>query len=219
MTQQCAFPVRTVPSHPAALAQQAAPGTLERFGTADPGRAGIEAFIAQAFLATYGAHISHFCDVLVGCRGPDGAWIAALGYSLAQDAPLFLEHYLDAPVEVAIGQCVGQPVARAGIVEVGNLAPLHPGAARALIVSTTELLYGMGLELVTFTATASLLNSFGRLHLQPRLLAPADPARVPGAGRQWGSYYATQPHVMFGDIRYGHEKLARLLSRSTRPAQ
>jgi hypothetical protein len=64
-----------------------------------------------------------------------------------------------------------------------------------------------------FTATASLLNSFGRLRLQPSALAPADPSRLPDAGQQWGSYYDTQPQVMFGDIRYGYEKLARLAAR------
>ena len=213
MPQLLAPPANTAPC------RRAAPiGRFERFGVGDLGRGGIEAFIAHAFLDAYGARITHFCDFLVGCRGADGAWSAALGYSLAQDAPLFLEHYLDVPVDVAIGRQLGYPVARARIVEVGNLAALHAGAARALIASTTELLHGMGLHLVAFTATASLLNSFGRLSLRPQPLAPADPARLPGAGGQWGSYYATQPHVMFGDIRYGHEKLARLFSRQSRPA-
>jgi hypothetical protein len=213
MPQQLALPAA------AARPARACAGQLEHFAVGDAGRAGIEAFIARAFLANYGAHINHYCDVLIGCRGDDGAWSAALGYSLAQAGPLFLEHYLDCPLDVAIGQRLGQPVARDRIVEVGNLAALHPGAARALIVRTTDLLHGMGLHLVAFTATASLLNSFGRLSLRPQPLAPADPARLPGAGRQWGSYYATQPHVMFGDIRYGHEKLARLFARQSRPDQ
>jgi len=219
MPQLLALSAIAAPRRQAAPAAHACSGQLERFGVGDPGRDGIEAFIAATFRAAYGARISHFCDVLVGCRGADGAWAAALGYSLAQDAPLFLEHYLDVPIETAIGDRLGQPVARARIVEVGNLAALHPGAARALIVRTTGLLHGMGLHLVAFTATASLLNSFGRLSLRPHSLAPANPARLPGAGHAWGTYYATQPHVMFGDIRYGHEKLARLFARQSRPAQ
>jgi hypothetical protein len=193
-------------------------GRLEHFGPGHPGRADIEAFIADAFLKTYGARISHFCDTLIGCRDDAGAWTAALGYSLARDAPLFLEHYLDTMLEVEIGKRLGHAVARTQIVEVGNLAAIHAGAARGLIVRTTDLLYHMGLHLVAFTATASLLNSFGRLHLRPRLLGPADPGRLPGGGGQWGSYYDTRPQVMFGDIRYGHEKLARLFARQQRPA-
>lgn len=185
----------------------------------DPGRADIEAFIADTFLDTYGARLSHFSDTLIGCRDAGGRWSAALGYSLAAAGPTFLEQYLDAPLEVEIAARLGVPVPREHIVEVGNLAATHAGAARALIVRTTGLLYHLGLHMVAFTATPSLLNSFGRLHLQPQLLAPADPSRLHGAERQWGTYYDTQPQVMFGDIRYGYQKLARLYSRQRRTAE
>lgn len=193
--------------------------SLERFARGDAGRAEIEAFIAATFLKNYGARIAHFNDTLVGSRDPDGNWIAALGYSLAGVAPLFLEHYLDTPVEAEIGARLGHPVAREGVVEVGNLAALHAGAARALIVGTTTMLYELGLHYVTFTATTSLLNSFGRLQLRPQVLALADPARLPVDGGQWGRYYDTHPQVMFGDIQYGYSELARLAARLRRPAQ
>jgi hypothetical protein len=181
---------------------------VEYVRAGDPARAGLEAFIAQSFHASYGAVLSHFCDTLLGCRDAAGQWIAALGYSLGEQGPLFLEQYLDEPLEQAIGLRAGHPVARTEIVEVGNLAAAHPGAARALIVSMTRLLHAHGLHWVAFTATASLLNSFTRLRLQPGVLAEADPRRLPDAGRRWGSYYHSQPQVMFGDIRYGYAQLA-----------
>ncbi|VXB98244.1 thermostable hemolysin [Massilia sp. 9I] len=207
-------PMREAAPAPSCQARAA----LERFERGEPGRAGLEAFIAAAFLRNYGAHIEHFSDTLVGCRDADGAWKAALGYSLAGAAPLFLERYLDGPIEAAVGARLERPVARGDIVEVGNLAATHPGAARALIVGTTALLHELGLRIVAFTATTSLLNSFGRLHLRPQALAVADPARLPGGGSQWGSYYDTHPQVMFGDIHYGYTELARLASRHRRPA-
>lgn len=185
----------------------------------DPERAQLEAFIAAAFLQNHGAQIVHFSDTLVGCRDAEGAWTAALGFSLAGARPLFLEHYLDGPIEAEIGARLGRPVARTEIVEVGNLAALHPGAARALIVGTTSLLHGLGLRVVAFTATTSLLNSFSRLQLRPQVLACADPARLPDGGRQWGSYYDTHPQVMFGDIQYGYSELARLSARPRDPAE
>ncbi|MEX5746219.1 thermostable hemolysin [Massilia sp. X63] len=202
----------------AGMARQPRP-RLERFEPGDPGRAQLEAFIAAAFLKNYGARIAHFSDTLVGCRDADGSWTAALGYSLAGVHPLFLEHYLDGPIETEIGARIGRPVARDEIVEVGNLAATHPGAARALIVGTTSLLHELGLRIVAFTATTSLLNSFGRLQLRPQVLAGADPARLPDGGAQWGSYYDTHPQVMFGDIQYGYTELARLASRFHRPAE
>lgn len=181
---------------------------IETVCRGDSRRAGLEAFIAATFLATYGAHLRHFSDTLIGCRNDQGEWVAALGYTLAAFGPTFLEQYLDAPLEREIGARTGAPVERSDIVEVGNLAAAHAGAARALIVRTTHLLHGLGLRWVAFTATPSLLNSFSRLGLKPQALAPADPARLPDAGLHWGSYYDTHPHVMFGDIRYGHDQLS-----------
>jgi hypothetical protein len=195
---------------PAPVARAAARSSyeVEYVRAGDPARASLEAFIARSFQASYGADLSHFCDTLLGARDASGQWIAALGYSLGEDGALFLEQYLDEPLEQLIGNRAGRPVARAEIVEVGNLAAAHPGAARALIVSMTRLLHARGLHWVAFTATTSLLNSFTRLRLKPGVLAEADPRRLPDAGSRWGSYYNSQPQVMFGDIRYGYAQLA-----------
>jgi len=64
------------------------------------------------------------------------------------------------------------------------------------------------MQWVAFTATRGVLNSFIRLRLKPVVIAPAEPARLPDAGKSWGSYYATKPQVMFGDIRSGYAQLA-----------
>lgn len=181
---------------------------IEQFERGEDGRASLEAFISASFRASYGAEVKHFSDVLLGSRDAQGNWIAALGYSRARSGPLFLEQYLDLPLEAALAERLQHPVARGDIVEVGNLASTHPGAARALILRTTRLLYGLGLRWVAFTATPSLLNSFSRLRLQPQVLAPADPARLPDGGQSWGSYYQSQPKVMFGDIHYGYSQIA-----------
>ena len=191
------------PPRPAAAA-----AAVELVGADSAARASLEAFIAGAFRRAYGAELHHFCDTLLGCRDARGQWCAALGYTLAADGPLFLEQYLDTAIEAAIAQRTDHPVERAQIVEVGNLAARDPGAARALIVAMTRLLHGQGRHWVAFTATASLLNSFARLRLRPGVLAAADPRRLPDGGRHWGTYYHSQPQVMFGDIRYGHAQLS-----------
>ncbi len=205
------IPTATVPAPSAGASARATAPPLYQVTyvqRGEPARASLEAFIAHSFRASYGAELRHFCDVLIGCRDSSGQWMAALGYSLGASGPLFLEQYLDVPLEQAIGERAGHAVARSQIVEVGNLAAAHAGAARALIVSMTRLLHGHGLHWVAFTATASLLNSFTRLRLQPGVLAAADPRRLPDAGQCWGTYYHSQPQVMFGDIRYGYAQLA-----------
>jgi hypothetical protein len=91
---------------------------------------------------------------------------------------------------------------------VGNLAAVHAGAGRALIIHMTRFLHEQGYKWVTFTATRTLLNSFKRLGIKLFQLAEADPGRLEDGGKNWGTYYSTQPQVMFGDIASGYEKLA-----------
>lgn len=184
-------------------------GRLELVPPGHPARSSLEAFICAEFYRAYGARLHHFCHMLAGHRAADGAWVAALGYTLAADDRLFLEQYLDDPVELAIGAHSGHPVARAVVVEVGNLAARDAGAGRRLIVAMTHYLHRLGLEWVAFTATRGLLNSFARLRLAPSVLAVADPGRLAQGGSDWGSYYASRPQVMFGNIGFGHDHLAR----------
>lgn len=182
---------------------------LELVAPGHPERRALEAFIADEFARVHGARIQHFCQMLAACRDACGKLVGALGYTPARDGALFLEHYLDLPVETAIARKVGQAIMREDIVEVGNLAGRCAGAARALIVFMTRHLFQQGYTWVTFTATRALLNSFARLRLLPTVLADADPERLGEAGRAWGSYYASRPQVMFGNIGYGHAQLAR----------
>lgn len=183
--------------------------TMEWVGPLHPERAGLQDFIADTFSKTHGAEVRQFCHTLVGCRDKEGKWIAALGFTLARDGKTFLEQYLDGPLESEIAARAGVPVSRHHIVEVGNLAATHAGAARELIICMTRHLYRQGLIWVAFTATRGLLNSFTRLRLKPSVLAQADPGRLPDGGRSWGNYYDTKPQVMFGDIRSGYAQLAQ----------
>lgn len=169
-----------------------------------PDRAGLERFIANTYTRAYGARVTHFAQTLVGIEHPAGGWSAGVGYTFGEhDEALFLEHYLDRPIEAEIGARLGVPVDRAQVVEVGNLAADSPGAARRLIRAMTALLHRRGRTWVAFTATRALLNSFARLDLAPIELGRADPARLPDDGRSWGTYYATAPCVMAGSIPLG----------------
>lgn len=182
---------------------------MEWVGARHPERASLQSFIAETFFKTYGAEVQQFSRTLVGCRDGNGQWVAALGFSFARDGNTFLEQYLDAPLECEIAARTCAPVGRHQIVEVGNLAATHVGAARELIVCMTRYLHQQGMIWVAFTATRALLNSFTRLRLKPTALAVADPRRLPDGGKSWGSYYDTNPQVMFGDIRSGYAQLSK----------
>lgn len=166
----------------------------------------IRQFIANTFQHHYGATIESYCDRLVGVCSPQGSMLAAAGYNLAEDGPLFLEQYLNVPLEEHLQQQLGLDIARSEIAEVGNLAALQAGGTRMLIDLMTQQLHQEGRRWVAFTATKSLINSFHRMGLSPVILAPALPERVKNQGA-WGSYYLQNPQVAIGDIQLGHARL------------
>jgi len=181
---------------------------LEVLPPGHPERAGLQRFIADVYARAYGAQVRHFARTLVGLRRPDSQWTAAAGYTLAGRGALFLEQYLDQPIEVAVAQRVGVPVRREHLVEVSNLAAASTGAGRQIIVRMTALLNRLGRSWVVLTSTKALFNSFVRLDIHPIPIAPADPRRLPDGGASWGTYYACGPRVMTASIPLGYARLA-----------
>jgi len=184
-------------------AARSAPLHLEPVHAGHPLRASFEQFIAARYAQAYGARLTHFLPQLLGVPGTVGGWRASAGYGPAQAGALFLEQYLDLRVEQLLAAALGRPVARSAIVEVGNLAAVSGGMARALVPQLARHLHCLGYGWVVFTATRALRNAFARLGLRPLPLAPADPARLPDGGASWGSYYAQDPVVMAGKIALG----------------
>lgn len=175
---------------------------------ASPGRGAAERFIADVFARTYGARVPAFApDLMVMER--HGRLAAAAGWRGAADAPLYLERYLDEPVEVALGRLCGRPIARACVAEACNLAATHSGYGVHMIRTLAEHLDQQGYEWVVFTATSELVGIFGRLGLPPLGLAPARPCRMGADAAAWGRYYDTAPVVVAGRIRLALEGSVR----------
>ena len=93
----------------------------------------------------YGAHITEFAPVLLALRDAQGALVAAVGYRCAALEPLFLERYLDGPVEQALLGADAPSSARRDMVEVAHLVALKPGEGRRMMAE----LFGRAGEAVT----------------------------------------------------------------------
>lgn len=169
----------------------------------EPLRPAFEDFIQQRFRKAHGADIRHFMPELFGMSDASGTLCAVAGVRLASSEPLFLELYLDEPIDPLISAAADCPVDRVGIVEVGNLAASDTGSARMSIIALTYLLAMGGLEWVAFTGNIGLVNSFHRLGLKPVTLCAADPERLGDDRHNWGSYYESKPWVHVGNIRAG----------------
>lgn len=168
-----------------------------------------ESFIAGAFHDKHGARIREFLPELVALQNRSGDLRAAVGYRPAGTGALFLEQYLEGPIEQCLAAQIGAPVARGTIVEVGNLAGGNCRLARHLVSLLPRHLLDCGYTWVVFTATRvvrEMLASVGASLLE---LAPADGARLAGGGATWGRYYQNDPRVMAGQLTAGLDLSAR----------
>ena len=181
-------------------------------------RAAVSEFIRAKFLKDHGAHLHHLMPHLFSLRRPGDEIIAAFGLREAAQERLFMECYLDEPVEQRIARLSGREVTRDRIIEVGNLAA-SPGGARAMIAALTKHLYEAGTEWVTFTGVLALRHAFRRLGLRPLSIAAATPDRLSDSERAlWGRYFESRPIVMAGYVPHGYRVLNQRRARTWQSA-
>jgi len=172
-------------------------------GPGHPARREVETFIAAIYRERFGADVRTFMPDLLAYRDAHGTLVAAVGVRHAAHSRLFVEHYLDAPVDAVLNERLGLACARAQIAEVGHFAATTAGVARELIVQLAWVLSAAQVDWVLFVATQQLRNAFVRLHLAPTELAVARAERMGEQAADWGRYYDTQPRLMCGNIREG----------------
>ena len=176
----------------------------------------LEAFIARRFEQQHGAQIHEFLPFLLNLRDSDQL-AAVVGLRPAQDGELFLERYLDVPIEQAISQAFWAPVDSDRIVEIGNLAAATPENACMLFAVLASVLHQAGLRWVVCTATPQVKSMLDKLQFSSRTICNADATRLEDDASQWGDYYATRPQVIVGDSNAAAYRVAsnRALSALT----
>jgi hypothetical protein len=190
-----------------AAAEPSAPPIFELFEHVGADRSSVEAFISQRFAESYGCRIEAFMPRLFSVRSRNGDICGAFGLRSAQ-RNLFLEQYLDTPIEKTVAAIAGGRVERQAIVEVGHFSGAFPGAVRAMIVLLTERLHRDGFDWVVFTGTTGLRNAFCRLGLCPIDVQAATIDRLPEEEHAaWGSYYDHAPRVLVGNIQDGYRAM------------
>jgi hypothetical protein len=169
--------------------------STSNIGAAD--RREVEQFIHDVFAQTYGADVQNFMPDLVALRDENGELVAAFGMRKAANSPLFLEQYLDAPIETLMSQRFGTTINRDQITEIGNLAVANPRNAGVLIAHVIQHSLDMGIEWAVATAHHSLQNGLIKGGRDVYALQAADPDRIePQERASWGSYYKHMPQVV-----------------------
>lgn len=162
-----------------------------------PCRAEVEVFIHAVFKQAYGANITQFMPDLVALRDANGILMAAFGLRAAAQARLFLEQYIDVPIEQLMSTRLGRSISRDEITCIGNLAVANPRNAGVLIAHVIQHSLDIGIEWCVATAHHSLQNGLIKGGRDVYALAPADPGKLaPEALADWGSYYRHLPQIV-----------------------
>jgi len=160
-------------------------------------RSEVEAFIQAVFKVTYDANITEFMPMLVALRDNNGVLMAAFGLSSAAEESLFLEQYLDVPIEALMSDKLGRTINRQQITSIGNLAVSNPRNAGVLIAHVIQHCLDIGIEWCVATAHHSLQNGLIKGGRDVYPLDIADKRRLSANElTKWGSYYDHLPQVI-----------------------
>lgn len=191
----------------------AASATLRLHGHDDAQRAEVEQFIRAVYAERFGAVLRRFAPQLVSLRDADGRITAAAGYRGAGREALFLERYLDEPVQDALARHAGEAPTRAHVVEVGHLAAARAGEGRRLILRLGPHLAAQGYQWVVSTLTEELRALFVRIGVTPLALGGAAATALGPEAADWGDYYAHHPVVLAGHLPLALRRLARRIAQ------
>jgi hypothetical protein len=166
-------------------------------------------FVAQQYARRFSSLITRFYPhMFIACE--NGGCVAVAGFRGAAADTLFLENYLDAPVEEYLRSSFGSAVDRHHIVELGGFAAINRSSAFALMQYLAPALYELGYEKLVCTANAPIRKCLVKLGLNPVVLAEAASEKVIKGGDDWGNYYASNPRVLAGDIEAGMQAMCKL---------
>jgi len=168
-------------------------------------------FIRDRFFAAHGASAPvNYRNFMSRMRAAGRG--AAVGYRRATDGRLFLESYLDEPVEQVLTRRMDVHVARSRIVEIGGLAA---NSATSLIALWNSVAWDLGTDTDIGVAVLirPLRTMFRRLGITLHELAPAHAGRLGASCAHWGSYYEHDPVVCSGSLIEARRRLSGFLAR------
>lgn len=176
-----------------------------------PERLRVEAYLEAAYASAFNGLIRRHYPTLMSVQDAEGHIHAAVGFRFAAAEPLFLEQYLDEPIEAAIARARGGSVRRAAVAEIGNLGSDSVGASLFLFLALARHLDQNGCTHAVATATRQLRRSFGRVGFETQVLSRAEPSRLGAAAAEWGAYYERDPEVLAGAIGPALQPLSQML--------
>ncbi|MFI1657823.1 thermostable hemolysin [Streptomyces sp. NPDC020472] len=153
----------------------------------------------------YQAHIQPTPDCFIALS-PDesgAAPVACAGLTYGGSRGLLIENYFGGSASDAIAERVGEDCEPTGLVEVGPLASVEPGAGLALLRMLPAFCWCNGAEYALCTITGPLAAMLARIDIRFTPMAPAREDLLPPEQQgRWGTYYDTAPTAGYVDLRH-----------------
>lgn len=162
-------------------------------------RSKAEAAVKKIFRSAHGADITSFLPCLLTAE-INQRIAAVVGVRSAVNQPLFLEQYLNFPIETAIKNINGLDISRTSLVEIGNLVSCKTGVSRQLFIVLAFALERVNIEWVSFTATSQVEQLLAKLSLMPVVIGQANEESLVNGTDNWGTYYVDSPNVCVGNV-------------------
>jgi hypothetical protein len=173
----------------------------------------VESFAAKVYRRFYGMELKTFCREILAIKSGSTGLLSCIGINTPESGELFLEQYLDAPVEVEISSITGASVNREEIVEVGTLAVRSRGFCRLMMAVLAGYLLQRRKRYFIFTAVKALRNTFEHLGISFIPITKALPERFQNS-HEWGSYYDASPEVGFVDLAESLRQIKKILKNT-----
>lgn len=165
------------------------------------------ALIERRYAAVHGAAPAADYPTYLTIGSPE-APRAVLGYRLAGETTLFLERYLDRPIEHILTERLAYPVPRSRVIELGDHASDCPRATITLWGQAAAMFGGQA-DVAVAVLTRPLRHMLRRFGLSFVMLAPARAEALGAAASSWGRYYDEDPIVCAGALGAGDPLLGR----------
>ncbi len=162
-------------------------------------RASLEARIRSGFGMHFDACVEGFMPRFAHYRHTSGA-TGVIGFRRASDEPLFLESYLDVPVESVIAEATGTFPARDRVAEVGQFVVDDRDIVACFFRDLVAFLIERNFDWVCFTGTDRIRALLARIGFHGLPIARAEETRVRRSPDRWGRYYDFDPIVVLGKL-------------------
>lgn len=171
-------------------------------------RTKVEEFIKGIFFKHHQATLKAFMPTLLSSRDAFGNIQCTVGIRNLNKQSVFLEQYLNEPIEKLISDIAEQEISRTSIAEVGNLACGSSVNSKNIIIMLVHHFFYQNKTWAVCTGTTMIQMILNKLGISYHYIDRANPERLAEDRDCWGTYYENNPCVLAVNVNSAMQVLS-----------